>query len=567
MRDRSPTGTDVPAEQSAPSPSGLPQPPADALADEIVPDQSGDRAGSFRRRGGAALAWIAGAAVVFFLFLKVSLTKGVDSDGANNALQAWDLLHGHILLHGWVIGDATYYTFELPVIAIVEFFYGVHDITMTIAEAVIYLIVSAWAVAIAVTGSRGWSRAVRAAIVVAVLAAPAVLMSDVWIPLGIPDHTGTTVFLLASCLLVDRAPARWFTAPLVCVILAAGQIGDVTVRYVAIPAIVGMCAYRILATRKVLGCDGVNLLGAALSLPLALEARKLMLQYGAYLMVSPKTKLSPFSVWGNNAALTWGSIREVFGAQPGPGAGPAGPPVVFGYACLAIAVIGIVSVLCRWRTARRAEQALVFAIAANIAVYIVSTLPAPNTPHDIVAILPASAVLGATALVPQRITSRVMGAVATAFACAAAVLPLSHAASAPEQTASLDELGSWLQAHGLTYGLGGYWDSSAVTVETSEKVQIRAIHMVPAYTNAAGVIVPPGLAFYAWETNSLWYDPTKYYANFAVFNLVDEDLIGSSAATDFGKPASVHYLGGWEILVYNKNLLQDVHPSPLPSTS
>jgi hypothetical protein len=519
------------------------------------------------RRGAAALAWMVGAAVVFVLFLRISLIKGVDSDGANNALQAWDMLHGHILLHGWIIGDATYYTFELPLIAIVEIFFGLHNITMDVAEAFIYLIVTAWAIAIAVTGSRGMSRAVRAAIVVTVLAAPAVLVSDMWIPLGIPDHTGTTVFLLVSCLLVDRAPGRWFTAPLVCVILAAGQIGDVTVRYVAIPAIVCMCAYRILATRKVFGGDGANLLGAALSLPLALWVRAEMLHFGAYVMVSPKTKLSPVSVWGHNAALTWGSIREVFGAQPGPGGAPGGTLVVFGYACLLIAVIGILRLLWRWRTARRADQALLFAIIANIAVYIVSTLPAPNTPHDIVTILPASAILGARALVPERITSRVVAAAATALAMASAVLPLEHTGTQPRQTASLDVLASWLEAHGLTYGLGGYWDGSAVSVKTSDQVQIRAIHMVPAFTSAAGLTTGPGLALYAWETNSLWYDPTRHYANFAVFNLVDEDLIGSGAARVFGKPASVQYIGGWEVMIYNKNLLLDVRPAPLPPTS
>jgi len=64
----------------------------------------------------AAAAWIVGALALFALYLRISFTGHVTSDGANNALQAWDMWHGHLLLHGWIMGDATYYTFELPVL-------------------------------------------------------------------------------------------------------------------------------------------------------------------------------------------------------------------------------------------------------------------------------------------------------------------------------------------------------------------------------------------------------------------------------------------------------------------
>ena len=32
------------------------------------------------------------------------------------------MLHGNLVLHGWIVGDVTFYTFELPLIAILEFF-------------------------------------------------------------------------------------------------------------------------------------------------------------------------------------------------------------------------------------------------------------------------------------------------------------------------------------------------------------------------------------------------------------------------------------------------------------
>ena len=79
------------------------------------------------RRPWIAAAWIGGGSALFALFLRISLSSPVNSDGANNALQAWDMLHGHLLLHGWVSGDASVYTFELPLLAITESLFGAHD--------------------------------------------------------------------------------------------------------------------------------------------------------------------------------------------------------------------------------------------------------------------------------------------------------------------------------------------------------------------------------------------------------------------------------------------------------
>jgi hypothetical protein len=58
------------------------------------------------RRGWIAAACVGGV-LLYAFFLRISLSSPMDSDGANNALQAWDMLHGHLLLHGWLIGDAS----------------------------------------------------------------------------------------------------------------------------------------------------------------------------------------------------------------------------------------------------------------------------------------------------------------------------------------------------------------------------------------------------------------------------------------------------------------------------
>ncbi len=508
------------------------------------------------RRSWAALAWSAGGIALFVLLLRISLTTAISSDGANNALQAWDMLHGHLLLHGWILGDATYYTFELPLIAFVEIFFGLHPITMHVAMALIYLSVAVCAVAIAVTDSRGASRAARAAIVAAVLAAPMLIFSDLWIPIGIPDHTGTTVFLLGSCLLVDRAPARRFTAPLICVILCAGQLGDVTVRYVAVPAIALVCAYRAVAARKIVTGDAANLVAAVLSVPLAAAVRAVMRHFGAYLMAAPKASVAPVSDWPHNAALTWNSLRMLFGEQAGPNYRPAGTAAIFGAACLLVAGTGVLRALWRWRTARRAEQVLLVAIAANLGVYVISTLPSPGSPHDIVAVLPCAAVLGARTIVPARMAGRLTALAVSAVAAVAALLPLSVTAAEPNASPPWGVLAPWLQAHGLHYGLGGYWDGSAVTLQSSNEVQVRTVKV-------AGNKITPR----PWETNTLWFEPSRHYANFLIINLVNHPDLGPAAERFFGKPTSTYRVANWEVLIYKKNLLGEVRRPSLPPVS
>ncbi|HYZ54299.1 MAG TPA: hypothetical protein VE733_12490 [Streptosporangiaceae bacterium] len=61
-----------------------------------------------------AAAFAAAAVVLFVCYLRLSRTQPVVSDGASNALQAWDMLHGNWLLRGWTVSDVSFYTTELP---------------------------------------------------------------------------------------------------------------------------------------------------------------------------------------------------------------------------------------------------------------------------------------------------------------------------------------------------------------------------------------------------------------------------------------------------------------------
>lgn len=519
---------------------------------------------SAMRRWAVVVAWIAVGLALFAFFLRISFSARVNSDGSNNALQAWDLVHGHLLLHGWHIGDATFYFFELPLIGIMELVFGLGDLAAHLASATTYLIVAACAAALAVAGGVGASRAVRCAVIVTVLAVPLLATPGVWTLLEEPDHIGTTMFILVSFLLVDRAPSRWYSAPLLCVILCAGQVSDLTVRYVAVPAIVVVCGYQMLAARKLRSGDAALAAAAIVSLPLETVLRALMVHVGGFIMVAPKAKLSPARLWRAHASITWLNTRLLFGAITQPDHRLGSLSAILGWICLLAAIFGLVRVAWTWRKASRAEQLLGLAIIFNLGLYLISVMPLPNGSREIIAVLPCGAILAARALVPARITVRwrAVSAVAVVATAVVTLLPLAAAASVsgvgpssgPSEGPATAPLTTWLEAHGLTYGIGGYWDASVITLQSGEKVEIRAVDLHPNVNEPGWKINIPG-----WETNALWYKPSQYRATFAVADVHSRYPV--RAFEDFfGKPTSTYRVAEWDVLVYRKNLLKQVLP-------
>jgi hypothetical protein len=552
----------------------LTPPPPRRDASQAGPEDPGVRPAG--RAWWAAAAWIGGAIALFAVVLRISNSFPMDSDAANNALQAWDILHGNVLLHGWIIGDATYYTFELPLNVLVESVFGLHAIVPHIVSALVYVILAACAIAVARTGSRGLSTWIRAGVVVAILAAPLLISPGVSIAVEKPDHTGTAAITLLCILIVDRLSGRPFMPVLLCVVLTLGQLGDATVLYVAVPAIAVVSLYRIIFRRVLYRRrvkltdrfrvpDILTLVATGVSIPLANWVYSLLQRLGAYSMIAPRNSFASWSQIGTNFWLTGRGLRILFGAflpacshacgspvhMPGAPLGVIG--LGFGWVCLAAALFGFGKVIWRWHRASRAEQLLCAAIVVNIAAYTFSTIPVPSNPRELIGVVPCGAVLAARALVPERIQGAIRARVMVAIAAIAVVLPLAAEASVPTGVGSEVPLAAWLEAHGLKYGIGGYWNASAVTLQSGDRVEIRAVK-----ARSFGIIG------YPWETKNSWYDPNSNYANFVVAHpggaTTNTNIPAHVFEKFFGKPAAIHVVAGNLILIYHRNLLKMVSP-------
>src|SRR5580698_4386465 len=179
------------------------------------PARAGRRRSGTARVIGAALASIA----LFVCYLRISQTAAVDSDGAANALQAWDMLHGNLLLHGWIVSDVSFNTTELPEYMLIELVRGLTPGVVHLAGAMTYTLVLLLGAALAKGRATGRNAAMRVGIAAGIMLAPQ-LGTGAYLLLFRPDHIGTAVPILAVWLIADRAPHRWYVPVLIGLLLA-----------------------------------------------------------------------------------------------------------------------------------------------------------------------------------------------------------------------------------------------------------------------------------------------------------------------------------------------------------
>ena len=158
-----------------------------------------------RRRAavGAALTVVV-AVALFAGYLGQSRTVSVGSDGASQALQAWDMLHGNPLLHGWWVTDVSFYTTELPQYALLELVRGLTPDVMHVGGAMTYTLLVLAAAFLARGRARGHAGLTRALLAAGLMLAPQLGPGTQTLVLS-PDHTGTAVPVLLVWLLVDRS--------------------------------------------------------------------------------------------------------------------------------------------------------------------------------------------------------------------------------------------------------------------------------------------------------------------------------------------------------------------------
>ena len=503
--------------------------------------------------------------VLFAAYYRLSWTAPANSDGAANIFQAWDLLHGNALLHGWWLSDASFYTTELPQYAVIEAVLGQVPAVIHVAAAMTYTLAVLLAALLAKGKATGREGALRMALTAGIMLAPqpgggirvggGVFVLD--LSLG---HIGTAVPLLLAWLLLDRAGIRRWVPPAIGILLAWVLIADTLVIYVGVlpvVAVYGMRAYRavVMARRPVASAwfEIAMAISALAAVPVAVAACDLLRSLGGFALYPDHPVLVSGPGLVHNVVVTFESVLTLFGADF------LGLSVGFAVVGALLHLVGLILAcwavwlglrrFARWNGPGGAvDEVMALAVLANLTAFVFSTLAIdPSYAREIAVALPFSAALAGRMLPERLVTARLLpmlGVVLVGY-----MLTLLHGVVQPQVPTQNQQLANWLAARNLRYGLGGYWQASSVTLASDQVVQVRPIDLAPGQTVGA----------YPWESNASWYDPVLHYANFVIIDPGSPSyhVDGTSwmVTNTFGQPAEQYSVGSYEVLIWHKNLL------------
>ncbi len=539
------------------TPEKSPAPPSSVPAAAARASGSGPAITGRRLLASAAVVLV--VVLLFIAYLQVSRTYAENSDESNDLLMAWDMLHGNVLLHGWYLSDVSFYTTELPQYAMLERFLGLHTDTAHVAAAMTYTLVLVLAVVLArgtVSGRDAWPRMLLTA---GIMFAPQLGVA-VFILLLSLGHIGTAVPLMLIWLVLDRfdgteaTKRRWLAPVIAGLLLTWALIADPLVLLVGVVPLVAVCALR--AVRGGTRWYEVSLAAAAiLAEGLASLVNRLLQASGGFILHPVGYELASLRTWPKHAYVTAEGLLALFGAKP------QGAPIQLVFALVHLAGVVLV-VWAMWRVARhflswpdRISQILLVAMIVNVVAYVPSTLADATdlNAREFAVVLPFGAVLaGRTLAGGLQARARARGGwpgwqkwLASALVAVYAA-SLGYAAAQPSVPAANDQLAAFLAAHHLTSGIGGYWESSVVTVGSDGAVTIRAV--------LPGTLQPD-----LWEAKGSWYDPAAHQATF----LVTDSQSGffhhwqpaAAALAALGRPARIYRTGPYTVYIWDKNLL------------
>jgi len=354
---------------------------------------------------------------------------------------------------------------------------------------------------------------------------------------------------------------RWYVPVIVALLLGWALMADPLVLVIAVLPLLAVCLLRVVSSavggaRRGGGLRGLRqgvmerlfevslAVAAGIGYGIVLGGRAVLSGAGGYHQQPVPFALDATRTWFWHARVVVHGLLEMFGAYFVPGQDPQYPMSHFDQA---IAISRLVTVvLALWgacaiarrmffRDADFVSQLLLAGIIANIFAYVPSTLAAHtalNT-REIAPVLPFAAVLAGRMLGDRLVSgplasmrlprfARPGGAPGSAAASAYSLrirliaVPLValfgwysyglfRQAETPPAPNPLASLAKFLEDNHLHYGLGGYWESSVLTVETGGSVTVRAV-------------TPACLQPYKWESKPSWYDAKLNSATFILLS-------------------------------------------------
>jgi hypothetical protein len=549
-----------------PAPTTSSEPVADAwIADKPVADEPlADEAAGFSppQRFVVPQRWVwpmgfaLAGVVLFFVYLHIAVRHGFGSDGAVLEQMAWDMLTGNPLMRGWTVADISFYTIEIPELAVVEWLRGgISPDVLSIAEALNLTVLVLLAAFLAKGRATGREGLVRAVVAGGILFAP-VAGANSTLMLSQPDHLATQIFVLAAWLIVDRARPRWWVPAAVAAVLAWARMSDSIVLLEAELPLLVVCAVRVYRRGGALRDQWYELsLGAAAIAAelIAQLALRVIRAVGGFTAYPLQETFAPVSQLSSHVWVTVESSLLLYGADfsglPLKGNGPL-VTVAVHLIGVALAVTATVYALRHFPSSDLMPQIVTVMLVTSVLAYTLlgQGVTASGGAHDVWPVLPAGALLAGRLLFKSPIPGRLLVVVAAGLALYTALLAVYtvQVTTEPNQKS----LATWLVDHHLRFGLSNYYAGALITVDGDNRTTIAPVKRIGGH-----LVLSP------WESTTSWYNPALHDATFFVATPLngcpprDAAVWVAAAGRTFGQPNQAYSVDGEQVLVWNHNLL------------
>ena len=501
-----------------------------------------------------------------------------NADGATVVLEGSAVMHGGLFLHGWSLSLDSFWTVDVLFYALGVALIGVQPLLMHLVPAVIAALCITVGVALSGLGLAKRGRVFAAVFIAAALVFPS--HTGAYYLLQGPWHVVTTLYCLLAVFFLSRSSFGWRWIVAVC-ILGLGLSGDFQMLSLGVVPIL-VAGLLAVARRRSIRAGMVPITAAVAAFVVALVIRLIAVAVGTFRVheshhtvgLSQLTRdVGHFASW----------LSALFGTHLGPIPGPPIAPVFALFRALVfigvvgasvIALVGAVLGVLRWIPVRvsrlielgegnesdqslwRVDDLLLCMTLGAIGTFGLLTL-SNNTNY--------ARYLDPVMIFSVALGARVIGRLITTFTdrmwkislvvlvlvtglCATSSILDSRDGPPPAPTAELEQ---FLIAHHLYSGVGDYWASSIVTVNTRELVTIR-----PVVANLSMKIVPDGR-----QATIDWYKDNHFA--FLIYATKPHGHVNrATAEKTFGLPEKIVRIGPYFVVTWPHPIVLSPHPFP-----
>ena len=486
---------------------------------------------------------------IFLLYLQVPL----NSDHANQILQAADILNGNVLLSGWNLTGVSFYFSEIPFYILGTLFAGIDTWAYIIAAALMVICAALAGFCLAVSGKRDQTM-------------PTVLL---YLGLtGIPTltwlgylrgHCAIFIYFFLILLLVQKIYAdegiRTSHWAAFAVLSACGCMSDMQLLIIGLGPLLLFCAGILVRNEprfswgKTARLAGTAVCGIAAGM--AMDA---MLMKAGHINKNGFLETRRFLDLDRAAdkfLLMGKGILNVFRTDI-PLSGRGFLTILTAAGILLTVLFFIVKVLGRFLRQGDGDPVSVILSISLLLMLTVCFITDIYTSEDsarYIAYFPfAAGVLICRQISFKTSRQKVMPVFLFAFVLAACFHPLQTTRVESPQ----DRLADFLEENGLTYGFSDFWNASHTTVASNDRVRVRSIRVRMPVLN-----VPAYAEMQNWFCKTEWYRPE--YSNFVAFDgrnylHVSEENISIL----FGEPDKILDNGEYRVFVYYHDITREI---------